>query len=133
MDTQEKQAETALLEGSKALFDEGTERLDGVTRAKLRMARERALEELAPRARYSSPRLWIPVAAAAALVALVTLPIIERSGTGTEAEFETMAAADLEILLGEEELEMLVELEFYEWLDLQDSGETGGESVDGVG
>ena len=44
-----------------------------------------------------------------------------------------MAAADLEILLGEEELEMLAELEFYEWLELEAPEESGNEGIDGVG
>ena len=133
MNTQDKPAETDFLEGSKALFDSSVDRIDGATRARLRAARERALEELAPRARFGGPRLWIPAAAAAALVALVTLPLLEQSGTDADTGFETMAAADLEILLGEEELEMLAELEFYEWLELEAPDESGSEGVDGVG
>lgn len=133
MNTQDRSAEENLLEGSKALFDSGVDNIDAATRTRLRAARERALEELAPRARFGGPRLWIPAVAAAALVALVTLPLMERDGTGTEAGFETMAAVDLEILLGEDELEMLAELEFYEWLELEALDEPDGEGVDGVG
>ncbi|NIW24028.1 MAG: hypothetical protein GWN29_05330 [Gammaproteobacteria bacterium] len=133
MNTLDKQAETELLERSKALFDGSVDGIDGATRGRLRSARERALEELAPRARFGGPRLWIPAVAAAALVALVTLPLMERGGAGPDTGFETMAAADLEILLGEEELEMLAELEFYEWLELEAPAESGSEVVDGVG
>ena len=133
MNTQDKSAEEKLLEGSKALFDSSVENIDGAKRARLRAARERALEELAPRARFGGPRLWIPAVAAAALVALVTLPMLDRSGTSADTGFESMAAADLEILLGEEELEMLAELEFYEWLELEAPNESGSEVIDGVG
>jgi len=133
MNTQDKSAEERLLEGSKALFDSSVEDIDGATRARLHAARERALEELAPRARFGGPRLWIPAVAAAALVALVTLPMLDQSGTGADTGFESMAAADLEILLGEEELEMLAELEFYEWLELEAPDESGSEGLDGVG
>ncbi len=133
MNTQDKPAETELLEGSKALFDSSVDSLDAATRTRLRAARERALEELAPRARFGGPRLWIPAVAAAGLVALVTLPVLERGGTVADTGFDTMAAADLEILLGEEELEMLAELEFYEWLDLEAQDESGSEGTDGVG
>lgn len=133
MNTQDRPADRELLEGSKALFDSSVESIDGATRTRLRGARERALEELAPRARFGGPRLWIPALAAAALVALVTLPLMERSGTGADSSFETMAAGDLEILLGEEELEMLAELEFYEWLELEAPEESGSEGIDGVG
>ncbi len=133
MNTQDNTTDRDLLESSKALFDSGVDDIDGATRAKLRAARERALEELRPRPRLGGPRLWIPALAAAALVALVTLPIMERNGTSVETGFETMAAADLEILLGEEELEMLAELEFYEWLELEAPDESGSEGIDGVG
>lgn len=133
MNMQDKPAERELLEGSKALFDSSVDSIDGATRARLRAARERALEELVPRTLFGGARLWIPAVAAAALVALVTLPLVQRNGTDADAGFETMAAADLEILLGEEELEMLAELEFYEWLELEAPDESGGESTDGVG
>lgn len=133
MNMQDKPAERELLEGSKALFDSSVDSIDGATRARLRAARERALEELVPRTLFGGARLWIPAVAAAALVALVTLPLVQRNGTDADASFETMAAADLEILLGEEELEMLAELEFYEWLELEAPDESGGESTDGVG
>lgn len=133
MNTQDKRAETGLLEGSKALFDGSVDSVDAATRTRLRAARERALEELVPRARFGGPRLWIPAVAAAGLVALVTLPLLERGGTVANSGFDTMAAADLEILLGEEELEMLAELEFYEWLELEAQDESGSEGIDGVG
>ncbi len=133
MNMQDKPAEQDLLESSKALFDGSVENLDGATRARLRAARERALEELTPRTRFGGARLWIPAAAAAALVALVTLPLVERNGTGAESGFESMVVTDLEILLGEEDLEMLAELEFYEWLDLEIPDESGSEGIDGVG
>ena len=133
MDKRSKSAEDLLLEDSQALFERRVEEIDAATRTKLRAARERALEELAPRPRFGSAWLWVPAAVAAALVALVILPTVERDATEVEAGFEALAAADLEILLGEEELEMLAELEFYEWLDLQDADEAGSESIDGVG
>ena len=133
MNTQDKSAERNWLAGSKALFDSSVDSVDGATRSRLRVARERALEELRPRNKLGGARLWIPALAAAALVALVTLPLMERERTGAETGFETMAAGDLEILFAEEELEMLAELEFYEWLELEAPDETGSEGIDGVG
>ena len=133
MSTQDKPAESNWLEASKALFDDSVDSIDGATRSRLRVARERALEELRPRNRFGGARLWIPAVAAAALVALVTLPLLERGGSAADTDFQTMAAADLEILLGEEELEMLAELEFYEWLELEAPEESGNEGIDGVG
>jgi hypothetical protein len=47
--------------------------------------------------------------------------------------FDVAAATDLEILLGEEELELIEELEFYAWLEEQ-AELTSGEIVeDGIG
>lgn len=133
MNMQDKPAKGDLLESSKALFDDSVDSLDGAARARLRAARERALEELTPRTRFGGARLWIPAAAAASLAALVTLPLVERDGTGAGSGFETMAVTDIEILLGEEDLEMLAELEFYEWLELEVPDESASEGIDGVG
>ena len=76
-------------------------------------------------------RAWVPGAVAAALLAVVVLP---RIGPAPESERQiaALAAEDIEILLGEEDFEMLAELEFYEWLDLQQDV-VGDEGGDGIG
>lgn len=120
-----------LVDRSKRLFDAGVDGLDAATLARLRRARERALEELTPWAWLKTPRVWLPAAAAASLVVVLAPQLVER-GTEAQNNFEAVAAQDLEILLSEQELEMLADFEFYEWLDLQDVD--GSESeTDGVG
>ena len=100
---------------AKALFDASVDELDGATLSTLNQSRHRALEEL------GSPRAgllrWAPaagVAAAALLAVMLTLP--------SPNQVETMppAIADMEILLGEESIEMLEDLEFYSWLEMAD-------------
>lgn len=122
-----------LLEDSKRLFDASVASVDAVTAGRLRAARQRATQEAAPRAWALRPRVWLPAAVAAGLMAVLVMPGLQPTAPEGERGFGTVAATDLEILLGEEELEMLAELEFYEWLDLQDGGAAENEIADGVG
>jgi hypothetical protein len=122
-----------LLEGSKQLFDASVDGIDAATAARLRAARLRALEP-AGRASWAVPlRLWFPAAAAAAVLAVWLVPGQEYGTPVPERGFATVAATDLEILLAEEELEMLAEFEFYEWLDVEDGAAAGDEASDGIG
>ena len=98
---------------AKSLFDDSVDSLDAATLSKLNQGRHRALEELT--AGPSPLWRWAPAAGvtAAVLVAvLVTLP--------GEQVIETMPAsvADMEILLGEDSIEMLEDLEFYAFIDM---------------
>ena len=43
----------------------------------------------------------------------------QLSGLSEVQTFDVVALSDLEILLGDEELDMIQELEFYAWLDEQ--------------
>jgi hypothetical protein len=123
----------AMLEDSRVLFEDSVADLDATTRARLGDARGRALGELASPARLARTWAGLPAATAALLIVLVALPVLKRVTSEPETGFGTVAAVDLEILLAEEELEMLADLEFYEWLDLQGLDETVGENEDGVG
>ena len=51
----------------------------------------------------------------------------------TEGGFDVRAVADLDILLGEEELDMIEELEFYAWLEEQVELTSGEIVEDGIG
>jgi hypothetical protein len=119
---------------ANALFERSVAEIEATDRARLREARRQALAELG-RPVFAAPRnLGFAAAAVAAVALLVTL----RSPRGpappvVDAQFGTMVAADLELLLGDEELDMLAELEFYSWLDNQALGEGAEEIQDGVG
>ena len=97
----------------KKLFDESVDKLDGATLSKLNQSRQRALEELG--AGPSPLWRWAPAAgvAAAVLVAvMVTLP-------GEQAvDVMPQSVADMEILLGEDSIEMLEDLEFYAFIEM---------------
>ena len=100
---------------AKRAFDDSVAALDAATRSKLTQARHRALEEQGVRERGRwSPLLPAGSVAATALVAW--LVVWQQSGP----DVQRAPLGDLEILLGEEDLEMLdEELEFYGWLEEQ--------------
>jgi len=106
---------------AKALFDASVDELDAASLSTLNQGRHRALEEA------RSPRRdllrWVPAAGVAAAVligVMVTLP-----GPGN-IDVMPSAVADLEILLGEDSIEMFEELEFYSVLDVMDEGDDVG-------
>jgi len=116
-----KKSDEQIVQEAKVLFDASVGELDAATLSTLNRARHRALEEA------RSPRgallRWVPAAgvAAAVLVAvMVTLP-----GPG-RVEVMPSTVADMEILLGEDSLEMFEELEFYSVLDVMDEGDDVG-------
>jgi hypothetical protein len=113
---------------TKRAFDDSVAALDAATRSRLTQARHRALDELSSQqARgWRSSLLPAGVAAATALVALLFVwqPPVDPGAVQSES------LSDLEILLGEEDLEMLdEELEFYGWLEEQPEFANAGDSV----
>ncbi len=133
MDSENVRKDRDFEERTKLLFEQSVAALDGQTRSKLTQARYRALQELAARPGLTWSRSWLPAGAVAA-VALLSLMLWQgQMEPLTQGGFDVAAVTDFELLLGEEELDMLEELEFYAWLEEQ--GElTSGEIVeDGIG
>ena len=105
---------------AKQAFDSSVDELDAATLSKLNQGRHAALSQ----ASGSRPLMrWAPAGglAVAAVVAMVMVqsPNVVETPPGS-------TAADFEILLGEDNLDMLENLEFYEWLDVADSDEDLG-------
>ncbi|HSC13855.1 MAG TPA: hypothetical protein VLI71_02010 [Gammaproteobacteria bacterium] len=102
---------------AKRAFDDSVAALDAATRSKLTQARHRALEEQAAVRRGGWRSSLVPAGAAAA-TALVAWLVVWQEPTAPDVQRAQLG--DLEILLGEEDLEMLdEELEFYGWLEAQ--------------
>ena len=115
-------ADEAFADKAKQHFDASVDSLDGETRSKLNRGRQAALAELKPGGRPWVQ--WIPAGgvAVAAVAALVVW-----SGSMRLPELDTPGvASDMEILLTEDSLEMLEDLEFYSWIDLD------GETTDSI-
>lgn len=102
-----------LEQSAKRLFDESVDGLDAATLSRLNRGRQAAIEA----ASSGRPQwmLWAPATgiAAAAVVALVMI------NEPTVDEIDS-SVADIDIILGEESIEMIEELEFYAWLETVD-------------
>ncbi len=119
---------------AKEVFDRSTTELDAATRSRLTQARYRALEELPKDGRR---RGWqwslVPVGAVAA-AALVAVLVLDPNNPARDLGTQVSALADLEILIGEEDLEMYdEEIEFYAWLEEQPEFTPPAATGDGVG
>lgn len=98
---------------AKTTFDESVERLDGAALSRLNQARHAALENLENAEANANWRRWVPAGGVAA-IALVSVLVLR----GPEVDnIPDEAAADFEILLEGESLEMFQDLEFYSWID----------------
>ena len=119
---------------AKEAFDRSAAELDAATRSRLTQARYRALEEL-PGARKRRAWQWSLVpAGAVAAAALVAVLVLQPNNPANDRGLrEAGALADLDILLGDEDLEMYdEEIEFYAWLEEQPEF-TPPAAGDGVG
>ena len=104
---------------AKRAFDDSVAALDAATRSKLTQARYRALDEQAS-ARDRGWRSSLVPAGTVAATALVAFLVMWQQPQQPNVEVQQAPLVDLEILLGEEDLEMLdEELEFYGWLEAQ--------------
>jgi negative regulator of sigma E activity len=108
-----KKTEDTFRKDARAAFDASVDELDAATLSKLNRSRQRALEQLGrPR------RLWSAWAPATGVAAAVTIAVIMvQSPVGMNGDEVPAALADMDILLGEDSIEMLEDLEFYSWLD----------------
>jgi hypothetical protein len=114
----ESAADKAFVRQAKQHFDRSVEDLDGATRSRLNRGRQAALAELnTDRQRWLA---WAPAAGVAAAAALAFALWI--GNPATEQSTTQGADTDIEILLTEDSLEMLEDLEFYSWIELDEDG-----------
>ena len=116
---------------TKSLFDASLVGLDAATRSRLRQARQRAVAVPWPRFGW---RILAPAGAVAAAALALSVVLWQPAHDPTsEGSLQAASLGDLELLLGEEDLEMLdEEIEFYAWLEEQPEF-TPAEKGDGVG
>ena len=107
--------ESAFAERAKQHFDKSVANLDGETRSRLNRGRQAALAEIA-----SGRRAWIEWAPAAGVAAAAVVAVVLWTGSPPTGETPSSASTDIEILLTEDSFEMLEDLEFYSWIELDD-------------
>jgi len=109
-----------LAEAAKKAFDQSVDGLDAATLSRLNRGRQAALAET-----RQPVRQWLRWMPATGVAAAVLLALVVQHGPGAVGVIAA-PAADLDILLGEESIEMLEDLEFYSWLDTQEfDGDVG--------
>ena len=122
-------AEKAFAEKAKKLFDESVEGLDAETRSRLNRGRHAALEQLA-----TGKPVWVQWAPAAGVAAAAVFAVVLWTGNQPVDDITPAASAsDFEILLTEDSFEMLEDLEFYSWIDLDEENQETQEAEDVVG
>ena len=121
----------ALAKRSKQLFDTSVESLDAATCSRLNRARQAALAEARPRPGFSTLTPWVPAAGVAA--AAVFAVVLWNERPIDEPLIQQASTSDFEILLNDDNLEMLSDLEFYSWIDLEAEIEDVTEEGSNVG
>lgn len=98
---------------AKALFDESVDQLDAATLSQLNRRRHAALAELhGHRLRWAR---WAPAAGVTAALVVAVMLALPQAPVDS-----ALPVSDMDILLGEDSIEMLEDLEFYAWLDVQE-------------
>ena len=106
-----------------AAFDASVRGLDADTRSRLNRRRQAALAEL-DRGSLRPWLHWAPAGGFAAVAALVVFAWTARQPAVDVVA--SPAAVDFEILLNTDDLEMLEELDFYSWMELDEENGTNG-------
>ncbi|WP_066965543.1 hypothetical protein [Microbulbifer sp. Q7] len=106
--------ERDLVAGARAAMDRRDASLDGETLSRLRRARAAALDA---NGTGTGPRMapWLPVGLASAAVVTIAIVVV-WPGTLTQPAKPVDMLADAWILDEEAELEMIQDVEFYQWL-----------------
>ncbi|MEW8336827.1 MAG: DUF3619 family protein [Candidatus Thiodiazotropha sp.] len=105
-----KSDEQQFLAGVKQRLDDHANDVDRLTAARLQAARKTALE-----GKSRSALGWLPVTGSAtAATLLLALALWYQTGSAPAPQF----SEDWELLASSEELELIEELEFYNWLEL---------------
>lgn len=107
--------EDAFVQRTRTLFDESVAALDGRTRSELNRRRHEALAAAGGRRAALRPMTWLPLSGAAAAVVVAVLLV---GNEGPVSSNLPAPAADMDMLLEGDDLDMLDDLEFYSWIDL---------------
>jgi hypothetical protein len=118
----------AFAEKARQLFDESVDGLDANTRSRLNRGRQAALAELA-----TGRPVWVRWAPAVGVAAGAVFAVVLWTGQPVDELTAAASAADFEILLTEDSFEMLEDLEFYSWIELDEEADETLESEDIVG
>ena len=126
-DRKNQAGDDLFIQKARAMFDDSVDGLDGQAQSRLNKSRQAALAELdsgtLSLGRWTQ---WAPAAGAAAVavVAVVMLngnPSVEQVISPTASQ----PASDFELLMAEDSFDMLQNLEFYSWIDIDAEVDAG--------
>ena len=111
---------------AKAMFEQSVDGLDGQTRSRLNQSRQAALAELdGGKASFVSLGRWMHWAPATGVAAVAVAAVVLWSGyltfdtgIGPIDPIESAMTGDFELLMTEESFDMLQDLEFYSWIEI---------------
>lgn len=114
---------------AREVFDEHVASLDAHARSRLNQARQAALDTARNKQRVITPRWLVPAGsmAAVAMIASITFQYLHGGATGADKPAVTSAMEDMEIIASKDDLDLLQNVDFYEWMDTADAadGEAG--------
>ena len=104
---------------AKALFDDSVRELDAATLSRLNQSRQLALEKAAGEPGTIKWKHWVPAAGVTAAAALAV--VLWTGNRPADVLTPPSTVSDFEILLEGDDFEMLEDLEFYHWIELDDA------------
>lgn len=121
-----------------AMLRDGADQLDGATLSRLNRARQAALAEYDRKAarpvwlRFG----WQPAAVVATIAALAVAiallgPPRPDSGPGAAMAGSELHASDMEVLLADDNLDLFDDVEFYDWVEPNESPEEAAQGLAG--
>ena len=117
--------EDLFIQSAKAMFEESVDRLDGQAQSRLNRSRQAALAELdRSAAELNRWKQWVPAAGAATVA---TVAVVLLSGNPEVDQVvnpnATQPVGDFELLMADDSFDMLLDLEFYSWVEIDASVE----------
>ena len=112
--------EDLFIQSAKAMFEESVDRLDGQAQSRLNRSRQAALAKLdRSAAELNRWKQWVPAAGAAAVA---TVAVVLLSGNPEMDQVVNPNASqpvgDFELLMADDSFDMLLDLEFYSWVEI---------------
>jgi hypothetical protein len=125
-DRSDKTEDELFVRKAKAMFEQSVDGVDGQTRSRLSQSRQAALAELdSGTVSFVSLGRWMHWAPATGVAAVAVAAVVLWNGNlsfdtgiGPIDPIESAMPGDFELLMTEDSFDMLQDLEFYSWIEI---------------